>query len=311
MSALNNIKQNDEYQQITAMLVNLITEEQAAEKHLRKLTKAVVNLQGCVQASDVLNTENLSKILQSLEQASPQSDDETKNRLGEIEKTLATMAETLSTSKTVTLPGGGVVKQSDFDAFKMVSRIGKQLETTATASDNLATAVRDRGTISIDPDKLADHAVKVLDARLVKAVDARIGVIEQSVASIGAQQAAEAAQRAEQITAKAETVVRSVSHAGRRVEDLSGRVTWVAAGRLGLALLPLAAVLLVVGGLTIGAFHVLGIGPLLGWAWSSFVAAEVWSAKVLIAMGTLGGIFGFGCLIWWLSRKLNDTYARW
>lgn len=70
--------------------------------------------------------------------------------------------------------------------------------------------------------------------------------------------------------------MRAVGAAERRVEALAERVTWTAAGRLVLALLPLAAVLLVLGGFTMGVFHALSIGPLLGWAWDSFYAAELW-----------------------------------
>lgn len=88
-------------------------------------------------------------------------------------------------------------------------------------------------------------------------------------------------------------------------------MTWTAAGRLGLALLPLAVVMLVLGGLTLGAFHALGIGPLLGWAWDSFAAASLWQEKVFIALGALGGIAGFGWLVWIGVRKVADVIRGW
>ena len=95
------------------------------------------------------------------------------------------------------------------------------------------------------------------------------------------------------------------------MERLSGRVTWTAVGRMALALLPLAAALLVVGGLTVGAFHALGIGPLLAWGWGSFSAATVWWHKALIAILALAGAVGFGALVWWLGRCLRNEYGRW
>ncbi|WP_448759950.1 hypothetical protein [Actinomyces oricola] len=51
-------------------------------------------------------------------------------------------------------------------------------------------------------------------------------------------------------------------------------ITWTAVGRFYLALLPLASVLLVVGGITINTVHALGIGPLLRWTWASFIEAS-------------------------------------
>lgn len=76
--------------------------------------------------------------------------------------------------------------------------------------------------------------------------------------------------------------------------------------RLYLALLPLTAVLLVIGRLTMGVFYALGFGPLLSWVWSSFVAANTWWSKALIAVGTLGGIAAFAPVVWWAAKKIND-----
>ena len=76
--------------------------------------------------------------------------------------------------------------------------------------------------------------------------------------------------------------------------------------RLYLALLPLTAVLLVIGRLTMGGFYALGFGPLLSWVWSSFVVANTWWSKALIAVGTLGGIAAFAPGVWWAAKKIND-----
>ena len=60
-------------------------------------------------------------------------------------------------------------------------------------------------------------------------------------------------------------------------------MTWTTSGRFCLALVPFAAALIILGGLTMGVFHALGFGPLLGWAWGSLTAASAWWAKTLIA----------------------------
>lgn len=312
MGVLDQIKQADEQQQTTETLEALTSTVHAVEQHLVKLTKTVTDLASFVKVMDEVQTTRLDRLTSQLnEHASTQLDDETKKRLSEIEKTLASVAKTLSTTKTVRLPDGESVKQSDLTSYSMTLRIEQQLKTMSSSADNLADAVKGRGRIVIDPDKLVAQAVRVLDARLIKAVDSRVSELEQRVASIGAEQAAEAAVRAERIISEAGGVVRAVSAAESRVEALSARVTWTAAGRLGLALLPLAVVMLVLGGLTLGAFHALGIGPLLGWAWDSFAAAELWWQKLFIALGALGGIAGFGWLIWLGARKLADAFRGW
>jgi len=312
MGVLDQVKQADEQQQITETLEALTSTVHAVEQQLTTLTKTVADLTGFVKVMDEQQDTRLTRLTsQQREPVSTQSDDETRKRLSEIEKTLASMAETLSASKIVKLPGGESVKQSDLASYSMMQGIRKQIETMSSSAGDLAAAVNNRGRIVIDPEKLAAHAVRVLDARLAKAVDARLGELENRVASLGATQAAEASVWAERIIGEAEGVVRAVSAAERRVEALSARVTWTAAGRLGLALLPLAVVMLVLGGLTLGAFHALGIGPLLGWAWDSFAAAGLWWQKLFIALGTLGGIAGFGWLIWIGARKLADALRGW
>lgn len=312
MGVLDQIKQADEQQQTTETLEALTSTVHAVEQQLTTLTKTIADLTGFVKVMDEQQDTRLTRLTsQQREPVSTQSDDETRKRLSEIEKTLASMAETLSASKTVKLPGGESVKQSDLASYSMMQGIRKQIETMSSSADNLAAAVNNRGRIVIDPEKLAAHAVRVLDARLTKAVDARLGELESRVASLGATQAAEAALRAERIIGEAEGVVRAVSAAESRVEALSARVTWTAAGRLSLALLPLAVVMLVLGGLTLGAFHALGIGPLLGWAWDSFAAASLWHEKVFIALGALGGIAGFGWLVWIGVRKVADVIRGW
>lgn len=95
-----------------------------------------------------------------------------------------------------------------------------------------------------------------------------------------------------------------------RLEALERRITWTAVGWLSLALSP-AAVLLVVSDLTLGAFHALGFSSFLGWAWGSCATASTWWAKVLIAMGTLGGIAMFTSVVWWAANKINDELRTW
>ena len=187
-----------------------------------------------------------------------------------------------------------------------------------SSCDHLAKEVRQRGTVRINTDKLTQHCLDVLDRRLAVAVEGplqsvehRLDGLEGRVSSLGAKEISRAVGEVERLTTKTDELTEAMRDAELRIDRLSARVTWVSAGRMCLALLPLAVVLLVVGSLTMGAFHALGMGPLLGWAWASFAAAQAWWAKALIALGTLSCVAAFAWLVWWISLRLADEYARW
>jgi len=312
MGALDKIKQADEQQQTMEMLEALTSTLPAVERQLTTLTKTVADLIGFLKVMDEQQDKRLTRL--TSQQSAPDSthdDVEMKNRLSEIEKTLVNMSEVLSLSKTVKLPSGEDVASSDLSAYSMMLKVN-------TVSADLADAVRKRGTIRVDTDALTAHAVKVLDARLARAVDASLSRVEttvagfeQRVASLGAERLAEVSAEVAGATVKAGELVRAANAAERRVDTLAARVTWTTAGRFALALVPLASVLVVVGGMTMGVAHALGIGPLLGWAWESFAAAEAWWCKALIAVGTLGGVAVFCVIIWWLAKKIKVEFGRW
>lgn len=319
MGLLDTMKQADE-QQTSETLQTLDSTLDVIEQQLTKLTKAVNDLSGFVKVMDEVHTAQL-KALTSRQHEPPSTrplDDETKNRLSEIEKTLAALAKTVTDERVVKLSSGESVSASQLEALELTTSINQQLETLARSSAELAEAVKTRGRIIIDPDKLAQHAVKVLDLRLAKTVEPSVARVEQTlagfetkVAEIGAQRVAEASQEVDKVTSKADAVVAAVRAADARLEALEGKVTWTAVGRLCLALLPLAAVLLVIGGLVGGVSYAAGFGPLLGWAWASFEAAQTWWAKALIALGTLGGAAGFGAVVWWLAKRLGKDFRHW
>lgn len=151
---------------------------------------------------------------------------------------------------------------------------------------------------------------KAVEPSIVR-VEQTLTGFEQRVTDVGADRASLAAQEVEAVVAKADEVVEAVRRAERRVEALEGKVTWAAVGRLGLALLPLTAVLLVIGGLVGGVAYAMGFGPLLGWAWGSFGAATEWWRKALIALATLSGVAGFGWVVWALARRLGEDFQHW
>ena len=321
MGALDRIKQADEQQSTTETLAELASTLHAVEQHLTKLTKTVADLTGFVKVMDEQQDLRLTRLSTSPQHEPPstlQLDAETKSRLSEIERTLAAVASQLSRSEAVKLPDGSSVRRSDLDAHSMMKSVNDTLATMSRSSAELAEAVTKRGTIRIDTDKVNGHFAGQLDGRLQRAlapavarVEAVLAGFEARVATVGADRTVSATRGVEAVLAKADEVVAAVRAAEGRVERLSGRVTWTAVGRLGLALLPLAAMLLIVGGLVGGIGYAAGFGPLLGWAWDAFTAAQAWWHKALIAVGTLAGLGLFGWLVWWLAKRLGEDFQHW
>lgn len=103
-----------------------------------------------------------------------------------------------------------------------------------------------------------------------------------------------------------EEVLDDLQRAELRLQSVERRVTFVGISRLALAVLPLFAALLLIGGLVWGLGSMFGIGPLFSWAWGSFMAASAWWAKLLIAVATLAGAALFVWVVLRVSRWIYD-----
>lgn len=323
MSALERIKQE---QQDSETLAFLTLRLDAVEDQSRELTKSVNATTGFLKAMDEAHTAAFKQlkelISQQLEQHSQtQLDDETKNRLNEIEKTIAVIAKQLSLSEAVKLPDGSTVTQSDVNAFSMMKQISEQMTETTTALGELKKTVGNGRTVRVDMSKLSEYAVGVLDARLSEAVkepvqriENTLGGYEQRVADIGAQKVSETAQKVAELTQKVDTVsdkanklVMFLARNESDLKDLEGRIQWTAVGKVAVALVPLLVALILVGGLVWGFGSMVGIGPLFGWIWASFTAASLWWHKLLIAIGGLGATALFVWAVFRMSRWVYEN----
>ena len=316
MSALDKVKQEQQNLETSASLMSRLD---AVEDQTRELTKSINAMSGWLKAMDEAQTAAIKRlerlISQQHEQPSQtQLDDETKNRLNEIEKTLAAIAGQLSDKRVVKLGDGSEVSNSELQAFSMTKQISSGQTNIITALGELKKTVGNGRTVRVDMSRLSEYAVGVLDERLSVAVEERIQRIEsildgyeQRVADIGAQKVAETAQKVDTVIDKANKAVASLERNERHLESLEGRIPWTAVGRVAIAVLPLFASLLLVGGLVWGVGSMFGIGPLFGWAWGLFTAASVWWHKVLIAAATLGGAALF---IWVVLRVSRWVYEE-
>jgi hypothetical protein len=237
-----------------------------------------------------------------------------KKTLNEQSETLSELGETVSDKRVLKLSDGSEVSASELQAHSMMKQIKEKMTETTTALGELKKTVGNGRTVRVDMSKLSEYAVGVLDERLSVAVEERVQRIEstldgyeQRVVDIGAQKVAETAQKVAEVSDKANKVFASLERNERRLEDLEGRIPWTTVGKVAIAVLPLFASLLLVGGLVWGVMSMVGIGPLFGWAWASFAAASLWWQKALIAAATLGGAALF---IWVVLRVSRWVYEE-
>lgn len=175
--------QEDELHRVTRMLEALTSEHDDDRQQIEKLTNTVADQNAYIKLMDEEQTKRLDQLStsQQPEQPSTVSLDETKTRLSEIESTLAAVAQQLSESALVKLRDGSSMKRLDLEALSVLKTVLTELKTTTSASADLAESVRKRGQVTIDTDKLTEHAAKVFDTRLARAVDAPVRGVEQVI----------------------------------------------------------------------------------------------------------------------------------
>ncbi len=308
MSALDKLKEQRASETSEALMSRL----EDVEEQTRQLTNAVNKVSGFLKAMDEAQSAEIKRlsrsILQQHEQPSQtQLDDETKNRLSEIEKTLSAIAEQLSASGAVKLSDGSTVKRSDLDSYSMMKQLNSDLTKTTSALDELKQVVGNGRTVRVDIDRLSAYTVDVLDQRLSQAVEAPIKRVESTLEGFEHRVASLGTERLSEVHRAVEESLSELNEARRNIEAVERRVTFVGISRLALAVLPLFASLLLVGGLVWGLGSMVGIGPLFGWAWGSFMAASLWWQKALIAAATLGGAALF---IWVVLRVSRWVYEE-
>lgn len=307
MSALDKLKEQRASETSEALMSRL----EDVEEQTRQLTNAVNKVSGFLKAMDEAQSAEIKRlsrsILQQHEQPSQtQLDDETKNRLSEIEKTLSAIAEQLSASGAVKLSDGSTVKRSDLDSYSMMKQLNSDLTKTTSALDELKQVVGNGRTVRVDIDRLSAYTVDVLDQRLSQAVEAPIKRVESTLEGFEHRVASLGTERLSEVHRAVEESLSELNEARRNIEAIERRVTFVGISRLALAVLPLFASLLLVGGLVWGLGSMVGIGPLFGWAWGSFMAASLWWQKALIAAATLGGAALFVWLVLRVSRWVYE-----
>ena len=320
MSALDKIKQE---QQDSETLASLTLRLDAVEAHERELTKSVNAMSGFLKVMDEALTAAINQVKELISQqheqpSQTQLDDETKNRLNEIEKTLAEVAKQLSLSGAVKLSNGSTVTQSDLQAHSMMNQINEKVTALTSTSENLAKEVHEKSHVKLDGEVtgkwLAKKVVEHFDQAVQEPVDGLRSDLEgfrEEMGTLGAERLSEVRREVDEtvstLNKKVDVMSLKLSQVCQKFEDIERRATFVGASRIVLAVLPLCVALILVGGLVWGFTSMVGIGPLFGWIWTSFTAASLWWHKLLIAIGGLGAAALFVWVVFRMSRWVYEN----
>lgn len=320
MSALDKIKQE---QQDSETLAFLMSRLDAVEAHERELTKSVNAMNGFLKVMDEALTTAIDQVKELISQqheqpSQTQLDDETKNRLNEIEKTLAEVAKQLSLSGAVKLSDGSTVTQSDLQAHSMMNQINEKVTALTSTSENLANEVHEKSHVKLDGKVtgqwLAKKVVEHFDQAVQEPVDGLRSDLEgfrEEMGTLGAERLSEVRREVDEtvstLNKKVDVMSLKLSQVCQKFEDIERRATFVGASRIVLAVLPLCVALILVGGLVWGFTSMVGIGPLFGWIWASFTAASLWWHKLLIAIGGFGAAAFFVWIVLRVSQWVYDN----
>ena len=309
MSTLDKIMQE---QQALEMLASLMSRLDAVEAQERELTKANNAMSGFLKVMDEALTAAINQVKELISQqheqpSKTQLDDETKSRLSEIEKTLAEVAKQLSLSGAVKLSDGSTVTQSDLQALSMMKQINQKMTTLDSTSKELAKEVHEKSHVKLDGEATGKWLAKKVVEHFDQAVQKPVEGLRSDLEGFREEMGALGAERLSEVRRDVATLMGELNDAHREIKAIERRVTFVGISRLALAVLPLFASLLLVGGLVWGLGSMVGIGPLFGWAWGAFTAASLWWQKALIAAATLGGAALF---IWVVLRVSRWVYEE-
>lgn len=303
-AAMLAAQQETQDSELSKVLTSMHSQLQSMQEQQDEIAKTVGQLVTTQNGNTRVIEELISRAPET-SSASPQSEiAQLQNSVREVGETLKLLSETVSGSQAVQLPSGEKVKRSDLDALSLARETSARVEAMTSSVDGLAAAVKAKARVAVDADKVAAVVVGRVASASEERVAALFDVQEQRLTELGEVQGSQVATRLQEATAV-------LAKADARMERLPRALTWQGVGNVALALLPFALVTLVFAQLLGLAGGMLGVGPLFGWAWESFVAAPGWWQKVLIAVPTLAAAGAAFWLVFKLGRVVAETYKGW
>lgn len=233
------------------------------------------------------------------------------NTLDDLTTTVVQIGETLISSEAVELPDGSSVSRSELEAHAMMSALRNEMKGVASETELLAKEVHAKTHVKVDNEKVAQFVAAKLGAE----IDAKVG---ESADRVEKRLKAQEARLAELGDARVSAVARTLQEATKGLEraekmasGMKRSLTLAGVGKVAAASIPFALVVLALVMLLGLGGQLFGVGPVFGWAWASFAAAEAWWAKLLIALATITGALGVLWVVKILGQKLYATYRGW
>ena len=189
----------------------------------------------------------------------------------------------------------------------MMKHLSSDLTKTTSALGELTAQVKAKSRVSLNTGEVAELMSRRVTQHFDHAVQEPVDGLRSDLQGLREEMSTLGTERLSEVHRVVEESLSELNEARRNIEAIERRVTFVGISRLALAVLPLFASLLLVGGLVWGVGSMFGIGPLFGWAWGSFTAASLWWQKALIAAATLGGAALF---IWVVLRVSRWVYEE-
>ena len=290
---------SEQLSKIEELLLALVESQKDLGKRLTSVEQEMITrtnaLKSSMQTSEVSLPDSLTSDV-----------NEIRKTLNKQSETLSTLGETVSDKRVVKTSDGSSVSASELQAHSMMKQLSSDLTKTTSALGELTAQVKAKSHVSLNAEKVAEVMSQRVTQHFDHAVQEPVDGLRSDLQGFRDEIGALGSDKLSEVRTAVEESLSELNEARRNIEAIERRVTFVGISRLALAVLPLFASLLLVGGLVWGVGNMFGIGPLFGWAWGSFMAASLWWQKALIAAATLGGASLFVWLVLRLSRWVYD-----
>ena len=290
---------SEQLRKIEELLLAVVESQASLRKSLTSVEQEMITrtnaLKSSMQTSQVSLPDSLTSDV-----------NEIKKTLNKQSATLSVLGETVSDKRIVKTSDGSGVSASELQAHSMMKQLSSDLTKTTSALGELTAQVKAKSHVSLNAEKVAEVMSRRVTQHFDHAVQEPVDGLRSDLQGLREKMSTLGSERLSEVHRAVEKSLSELNEARRNIEAIEGRVTFVGISRLALAVLPLFASLLLVGGLVWGLGSMFGIGPLFGWAWGSFMAASLWWQKALIAAATLGGAALFVWLVLRVSRWVYE-----
>ena len=294
------LQTSEQLRKIEELLLAVVESQASLRKSLTSVEQEMITrtntLKSSMQTSQVSLPDSLTSDV-----------NEIKKTLNKQSETLSALGETVSDKRVVKTSDGSSVSASELQAHSMMKHLSSDLTKTTSALGELTAQVKAKSRVSLNTGEVAELMSRRVTQHFDHAVQEPVDGLRSDLQGLREEMSTLGTERLSEVHRVVEESLSELNEARRNIEAIERRVTFVGISRLALAVLPLFASLLLVGGLVWGVGSMVGIGPLFGWAWGAFTAASLWWQKALIAAATLGGAALF---IWVVLRVSRWVYEE-